>query len=299
MKVEVYRTPDERFVGLPGYDFEPHYLELSGDLAGLRLHYVDEGEGDPILMLHGEPTWSFLYRKMIAPLKDKNRVIAPDYIGFGRSDKVTDPDWYTYDRHCDSIRQLIESLDLGNITVVVQDWGGPIGLRLAMDMSDRFARIVMLNTGLFRPGGNWPSPAWLAFRDFTMKDPDFPVGFIIQGATTTDLGEDVIAGYEAPYPTVESKAGTLAFPAMMPVAEDSLGAKEMSAAREELTRWEKPALVAFSDSDPIFPLRSGERWAERIPGAADFVLIEGASHFLQEDKGEVIAEHVERFLAST
>ncbi len=296
---KVYRTPDERFVGLPDYDFEPHYLDLAGDLEGLRLHYMDEGEGEPILLLHGLPTWSFLYRKMIPPLKANNRVIAPDYIGFGRSDKVTDLGWYTYDRHCDSIRHLIESLDLTSITVVVQDWGGPIGLRLAMDMPERFARVVMLNTGLYRSGGNWPSPAWLAFRDFTMSDPDFPVGPLIQGATTTDLGEDVIAGYEAPYPTVESKAGTLAFPAMMPIADDSVGAAEMAAARSALELWDKPALVAFSDSDPIFPPRSGERWAERIPGAGDFVLIEGASHFLQEDQGEVIAEHILRFLAAT
>lgn len=294
--VKLVRTPDERFEGLPGYPWEPNYLQLTGDLDGLRLHYLDEGRGDPILLLHGEPSWSYLYRKMIPALSKAGRVIAPDYIGFGRSDKVTDTEWYTYARHLDSIEQVITALDLRNISVVVQDWGGPIGLRLATTLSDRFARIVILNTGLFRPGGNWPGPAWLAFRDFVVANPDFPVGLMIEGATSTDLPPEVVAAYEAPYPTIESKAGTIAFPLIMPVSEDSVGAEEMWEARQALDQWNRPVLVAFSDSDPIFPPSSGQKWAERIPGAEPFVLIEGASHFLQEDQGETIADEIVRFM---
>jgi haloalkane dehalogenase len=294
--VDAFRTPDDRFAGLPGYGFDPHYLELGGDLAGLRMHYVDEGDGDPIVMLHGEPTWSFLYRKMIPPLAEIGRAIAPDLIGFGRSDKPTEIDWYTYDRHCDAIVQMIEALDLHNITLVVQDWGGPIGLRVAVEHPDRFARLVILNTGVFRMGPNWPNPAFVAWREFAVKNPDLPIGFLVNGATTTDLPEEVVAGYEAPFPNVESKAGAASFPLLVPLTAEDPGAATMAAVRDALEKWEKPALVAFSDSDPIFPQRAGERLAERIPGAVGFVPIEGAAHFLQEDKGEVIASHMVEFL---
>ena len=293
---DVYRTPDERFEGLPGYSFEPHYFDPAGDLDGLRMHYVEEGSGDPVLLLHGEPTWAYLYRRMIPILAENSRVIAPDFIGFGRSDKPTDIGWYTYDRHCDSIVQLVEELDLKDITIVVQDWGGPIGLRVATQNSDRFARLVILNTGIFRPGPGWPTKGFMAWRDFAERNPDLPIGFVIQGATTTDLPDDVIAGYEAPWPTPESKAGTAAFPLIVPLTEDDPGAKEMAVVREELDRWEKPTLVAFSDSDPVFPQKAGARMAERIPGAVPFLPIEGAAHFLQEDKGEDIARHINDFV---
>ena len=285
---DVYRTPDERFDGLPGYDFAPHYLELDGDLDGLRMHYLDEGEGDPILLLHGEPTWSFLYRKMIPSLNRHFRVIAPDYVGFGRSDKPTDRDWYSYERHVDSIVQLIEALDLMEITVVVQDWGGPIGLRCAVEHEKRFAKLVILNTGVMQPGPNWPSEAFLSWRNYAERNPDLDVGFIVQASTVTELTDDVLRGYTAPWPTPESKAGVAAFPLLVPLSEDDPGAAEMIRTGDALIRWPKPALVAFSDSDPIFPQRAGERMASRIPGA-NFVPIEGASHFLQEDKGEEIA----------
>ena len=296
---DVFRTPDDRFTGLPGYDFEPHYVALAGDLAGLRMHHVDEGSGDPILMLHGEPTWSFLYRKMIPKLTTVGRTIAPDLIGFGRSDKPTDRDWYTYDRHCDAVVQLIEHLDLTGMTIVVQDWGGPIGLRVAVEHPDRFARLVILNTGVFRVGPNWPTPGFAAWREFAVKNPDLPIGFVVKGATATELSEDVIAGYEAPFPTVESKAGAAAFPLLVPITADDPGAATMAEVRNAIERWDKPALVAFSDSDPIFPQRAGERLAERIPGAGQFVPIEGAAHFLQEDKGEVIADRIVEFLSVT
>ena len=293
---DVFRTPDDRFAGLDGYGFEPHYRDLSNDLAGLRMHYVDEGSGPTIVLLHGEPTWAYLYRKMIPALAQGHRVLAPDFIGFGRSDKVTDIGWYSYDRHVDSLRQLVEGLELRDITLVVQDWGGPIGLRVAIENEDLFARLVILNTGVFRPGPNWPSPGFMAWRNFAERNPDLPVGFVIQGATTTELPDSVIAGYEAPFPNPASKAGAAAFPLLVPLTEDDSGAKEMGAVREALTRWEKPTLVAFSDSDPVFPQRAGERLAERIPGAERFVPIAGAAHFLQEDKGEEIARLVADWL---
>jgi haloalkane dehalogenase len=263
------------------------------------MHYVDEGSGEPILLMHGEPTWSYLYRKMVPPLATANRVVAPDFVGFGRSDKVTDIGWYSYNRHCDSIVQLIESLDLTNITIVVQDWGGPIGLRVALEHPDRFARLVILNTGVFRPGPGWPTEGFMAWRNFAEKNPDMPIGFVIQGATTTELTERVVAGYEAPYTDAASKAGAAAFPLIVPLTEDDPGAKEMAEVRAALDRWEKPALVAFSDSDPVFPQKAGERMAERIPGAVDFAPISGASHFLQEDKGEEIADRILGFLRAT
>ena len=295
---QVFRTPDERFGDLDGYRYEPHYLELTGELAGLRVHYVDEGSGAAILLLHGEPTWAYLYRKMIPALSRAGRVLAPDYIGFGRSDKVTDIGWYSYDRHVDSIVQFIEALDLRDITLVVQDWGGPIGLRAAVENEERFARLVILNTGIFRPGRNWPSAGFLAWRNFAERNPDLPIGFVMQGATTTELSDEVVAGYEAPFPTVASKAGAAAFPLLVPLTHNDPGAKEMAEVADHMRRWDKPALVAFSDSDPVFPLAAGERLAQRIPGAVGFVPITGAAHFLQEDKGEVIADKIVGFLGA-
>lgn len=262
------------------------------------MHYVDEGSGEPILLLHGEPTWAYLYRKMIPSLVPAGRVVAPDFIGFGRSDKPTERDWYTYDRHSDSLVQLIEALDLRDIAVVVQDWGGPIGLRVAVEHTDRFKRLVILNTGIFRPGPKWPSEEFLQWRNFAERNPDLPIGFVLQSATVTELADDVIAAYEAPFPTPESKAGAAAFPLLVPLTEDDPGAKEMGEVREALARWDRPALVAFSDSDPIFSLRGGERMADRIPGAGEVVPIEGAGHFLQEDKGEDVARVIQEFLQS-
>ena len=295
---EVFRTPDDRFEDLEGFPFAPHYLNLGGELDGLRMHYLDEGEGEPFLLLHGEPTWAYLYRKMIPPLATSGRVVVPDLIGFGRSDKPTDRGWYSYQRHCDAVLQLIEALDMREIRIVVQDWGGPIGLRVAIENEDRFAHLVILNTGIFRPGPRWPSPGFLAWRNFAEKNPDLPIGFVLQGATTTELSDEVIRAYEAPFPTPESKAGAAQFPLLVPIDASDPGAEEMGLVADALARWTKPVLVAFSDSDPVFPLRAGEKLAERIPGAVGFVPIRGASHFLQEDRGEEIAEHVLRFVQS-
>ncbi|MDP9067006.1 MAG: haloalkane dehalogenase [Actinomycetota bacterium] len=293
--MEIFRTDDARFEHLPGYDFDPHYLDLGGALDGLRMHYVDEGQGAPILLLHGEPTWAYLYRKMIPPLAEGARVVVPDLIGFGRSDKPTERDWYSYERHVDSIVQLIQHLDLQSITLVVQDWGGPIGLRVAVTHRDRFANLVILNTGIFRPGPNWPTEGFMRWRNFAERNPDLPVGFVLQGATSTDLSEEVIAAYEAPFPTAESKAGAAAFPLLVPLREGDPGAAEMAHTGDALEMWNKPALVAFSDQDPVFPQRAGEKLAQRIPSAI-FVPISGASHFLQEDKGQEIAALVRDWL---
>jgi haloalkane dehalogenase len=288
---EVFRTPDERFEDLPGYDFAPHWHEADG----LRLHYVDEGDGDPVVCFHGEPTWAFLYRKMLPGLRDGgHRVVCPDYAGFGRSDKPTDRGWYSYDRHVELMSSLLGSLDLRDATVVVQDWGGPIGLRWAVENAERVARLVILNTGLFT---GRVSKGFLAWRDFAERNPDLPVGFVIQGATSGELADEVLAGYEAPFPTPESKAGAAQFPLLVPTADDQPGAAEMRAVADELSRWEKPALVAFSDSDPVFPYpRAGEAFTGLVPGAGDQIRVEGAAHFLQEDRGERIAEEVLAFL---
>ena len=305
--MDLFRTPDERFEGLPGYDFEPHYAELNG----LRLHYVDEppqtGRSSPsaaerpratVVCFHGEPTWAFLYRKMLPPLVEAgHRVISPDYAGFGRSDKPTDRGWYTYDRHCELVGQLLGGLDLGDVTVVVQNWGGPIGLRWAVENADRVRALVILNTGLFT---GRVSKGFRAWRDFAERNPDLPVGFIIQSATTTELPDEIVAGYEAPFPNAASKAGVAQFPLLVPMSEDDPMAAQQREMAEELGRWQKPALLAFSDSDPVFPFpKAGERFIEWIPGVSDQVRIEGAAHFLQEDRGERIAAELLRFLEAS
>jgi haloalkane dehalogenase len=291
--LEVFRTPDERFSELPGYAFEPRYAEVDG----LRLHYLDEGDGDPIVCFHGEPTWSYLYRKMIPPLVAAgHRVIAPDYAGFGRSDKPTSRSWYTYDRHVELVTKLLEQVDVRGATAVVQDWGGPIGLRWAVENADRVGGLVILNTGLFT---GRVSKGFMAWRDFAEKNPDLPVGFVIQGATTTELSDEIVAAYDAPFPNAESKAGAAQFPLLVPIEEGATGAGEMREVADALGRWDKPALVAFSDSDPVFPYpRSGERFVEWIPSVSEQVKIEGAAHFLQEDRGEQIAGEILRFLDS-
>jgi len=289
--MNVFRTPDERFANLPGYTFEPHYA----DVGGLRMHYLDEGHGDPFVCFHGEPSWAYLYRKMLPPLvAGGHRVICPDLAGFGRSDKPTDRSWYSYDNHLDQVTGVLAGLDLSEATVVVQDWGGPIGLRWAVENSDRVARLVILNTGLFGAG---VSEGFMAWREFAERNPDLPVGFVLQSATSTELPDEVVAAYEAPFPSPESKAGAAQFPLIVPLERDSPGAAEMLAVVDALRVWEKPTLVAFSDEDPVFPYpAAGDEFTNLIPGAGEQVRIQGASHFLQEDRGEHIAEHVLRFV---
>jgi haloalkane dehalogenase len=292
--MDVFRTPDERFAGLPDYHFEPHYVEQDG----LRMHYVDEGGGAPVLLLHGEPTWAFLYRKIVPPLAGVGRVVAPDYFGFGRSDKPTRIEDYSYDFHYGSVARLARELDLRDATVVVQDWGGPIGFRLAVEEPERVGRLVILNTGI--GAGRAPSEEWLRFRAFVRRvGSDLVPGQLIRISAVTELAEEVVEAYNAPFPTPESKAGVLAFPEQVPVGPDHPNAARMLEIRAALEEWEKPTLVLFSDSDPIFTPTAAERLAGRIPGAGPAEIVAGAGHFLQEEKGEEIAGRIVRFLDET
>ncbi|MBA3433715.1 MAG: alpha/beta fold hydrolase, partial [Actinobacteria bacterium] len=268
--MESYRTPDKRFEGLPGYEFEPRYREQDG----LRMHYVEEGTGDPVLLLHGEPSWAFLYRKMIPTLAAVARVVAPDYFGFGRSDKPTRIEDYSYDFHYASIERLADELDLRETTVVVQDWGGPIGLRLAVERPDRVGRLVILNTGI--GAGRAPSPEWLRFRDFMRRvGTDLVPGQLVQISCVNELSEDVVEAYNAPFPTPESKAGVLAFPELVPTEIDHPSAAKMLEVRARLERWERPTLVLFSDLDRIFTPEAAERLAAWIPGAGPAEIVAG------------------------
>jgi haloalkane dehalogenase len=277
------RTPDELFADLPDFPFAPHWREFDG----LRLAHLDEGEGPPVLFVHGEPTWSFLWRNVIPPVRDAGfRCIAPDLPGFGRSDKPVDFDWYTYDRHSESVSALVEELDLHDATVVVHDWGGPIGLRVAVEHPDRITRMVILDTGLFT-GHQRMTDAWLAFRNFVERTEDLPVGFLVRGACKRDPGDEVIAAYEVPFPNAESKAGARAFPLMLPTAPDAPGAEAGQRVLEALRGDRRPKLVIWADSDPVLPLKTGHRLAEAL-GTEVAHVIEDASHFLQEDAGPQI-----------
>jgi haloalkane dehalogenase len=256
---------------------------------------VDEGDGAPILLLHGEPSWAFIYRNMILPLARVGRVVAPDYFGFGRSDKPTRVEDYSYDFHYRSIERLAGELDLRDATVVVQDWGGPIGFRLAVEQPERVGRLVILNTGI--GAGAAPSEEWLRFRDFVRRiGAELLPGQLIRISCVSEVDEDVVEAYNAPFPTPESKAGVLAFPELVPTDLDHPSAPAMLEVRAGLERWEKPALVLFSDSDPIFTPRAAERMAALVPGAGPAEIVEGAGHFLQEEKGEEIARRIVRFL---
>lgn len=281
--MDVFRTPDARFADLPGYAYAPHYVEVDG----LRLHHLDEGAGPTVLCFHGEPSWSYLYRHMLDDLVAAgHRVVCPDLVGFGKSDKPTDRGWYSYERHVDTVTRHLDQVDLADVTVVVQDWGGPIGLRWAVEHADRVGRLVILNTGLFT---GRVSKGFMAWREFAERTPDLPIGKIIQGATTTDLPDDIVAAYEAPFPAPESKAGAAMFPLLVPTEADAPGAAEMTTVMDALGRWDKPALVAFSDSDPVFPFpKAGDRFTDLIPTAGEQVCIDGAAHFLQEDRGPQI-----------
>jgi haloalkane dehalogenase len=259
------------------------------------MHYLDEGAGDPVLLLHGEPTWSYLYRRMIPPLAAVARVVAPDYFGFGRSDKPTDRAAYSYDAHYGSIERLAEELDLRDVTVVVQDWGGPIGLRLAVEHPERVARIVVLNTGV--GGGRAPSDVWLAFREVVRNaGPDFQPGRLVRRSLVRPVDDAVVAAYDAPFPTPESKTGPLEFPEQVPTEPDHPNTAPMMKVREALKEWRKRALVVFGDSDPIFPPAVAESIGRLIPGTTRVEIVENAGHFVQEDAGEEVAFHIERFL---
>ncbi len=290
---DAVRTPDELLQGLPDFPFEPHYREQDG----LRLAHIDEGEGPPVVFMHGEPTWSFLWRKVIGPVCDAGfRAIAPDLAGFGRSDKPIDVDWYTYDRHVAMIAPLLAQLDVKGATMVVHDWGGPIGLRLAVEHPDRFEKLVILDTGLFT-GHQRMTEAWLAFRDFVARTEDLPVGFLVRGACKNDPGEEVVAAYEAPFPSIDSKAGARAFPLIIPHSTDAPGAAAGQRVQDALAKDTRPTLMLWADSDPVLPLSVGERFAQVIKRDPPRV-IENASHFLQEDAGPEIGRLIAEWLTS-
>jgi haloalkane dehalogenase len=291
MSVDIVRTPEESLQGLPEFPFESSYREIDG----LRLAYLDEGDGRPVVFFHGEPTWSFLWRKVLPPVRDAGyRCIAPDYAGFGRSDKPTEIGWYTYDRHVELMSALLEQLDLRDATAVVHDWGGPIGLRLAVEHPERFSRIVVMDTGPFT-GHQRMSEAWLKFRDFVRDNEDLPIGVLVRGGCKSDPGDAVIAAYEAPYPNAESKAGARAFPLILPTEPDAPGAAEGKRVADALRTDARPKLLLWADSDPVLPFSVAERIAEQL----DFPVpraIAGAGHFLQEDAGEEIGRIVAEWL---
>jgi haloalkane dehalogenase len=296
--MEVLRTPDERFENLPGYEFEPQYVEI----GELRIHYLDEGPpgAAPVLLLHGEPSWCYLYRKMIPVITRAGlRAVAPDFAGFGLSDKPASRDDYSYQFHVDVMTAFVEGLDLRDVTLACQDWGGLIGLRVAAEHEGRFARIVAANT--FLPtGDDPPGEAFLRWQKFSQEVPELPVGRIVNGGCVTDLPPEVVAAYEAPFPEERYKAGARAFPALVPTRPDDPASGANRKAWEVLRRWEKPFLTAFSDSDPI--TRGGDRAFQRlVPGTKGqpHTTITGAGHFLQEDKGEELAAVVVGFIAAT
>jgi haloalkane dehalogenase len=259
------------------------------------MHYVEEGAGDPVLLLHGEPTWGFLYRRMIPTLARAGRVVVPDLFGFGRSDKPREQGSYSYDMHYGSIERFSLQLDLRASTLVVHDWGGPIGLRLAVEHPDRVARLVILNTGV---GVGAPSEPWLRFRELVRAvGPDFTASRLVQVACVDPLDDEAARGYDAPFPVAEAKAGALAFPELVPTEPDHPSAAAMLEVRDALSRWEKPTLVLFSNSDRVFSPAHAERMAAHIPGAAPAEIVAGAGHFLQEDRGEQIAERIARFMS--
>ena len=289
---DAIRTPDELLVDLPDFGFDPAYRQFEG----LRLAHLDVGSGKPVLFVHGEPTWSFLWRKVIPPVRDAGyRCIAPDLPGFGRSDKPTDIGWYTYDRHTAAVAALVEQLDLRDATVVVHDWGGPIGLRLAVEQADRIGQIVVLDTGLFT-GHQRMNEAWMAFRNFVERTEDLPVGLLVRRACARDPGDEVIAAYDAPFPNAPAKAGARAFPLILPLTPDAPGGPAGARVLEALRDDPRPKLFLWAESDPVIPLETGRRFAAALGGEIDHV-IAGASHFLQEDAGLEIGRLIADWLA--
>jgi haloalkane dehalogenase len=308
--MDVLRTPDDQFANLPAFAFEPHYAEVPADpenpaAGSLRVHYLDEtpeqaAPGEVIVCLHGEPSWSYLYRHMLPVFSAAGlRSVAPDLVGFGRSDKPVARTDYTYARHVAWMRSLLfDQLDLSGITLVCQDWGGLIGLRLVAEAPARFARVVAANT--FLPAGDPLGRGFEQWRQFSQEAEDFNVGAIIDMGTVTALDDDVRAAYDAPFPTDAYKAGARQFPMLVPDGPDAPGAADNRAAWEELEHFERPFLTAFSDADPVTggadrPLQ------ERIPGARGrtHTTITGGGHFLQEDQGPQLAETIVQFVHDT
>jgi len=294
--MEVLRTPEHRFADVPGYDHPPRYVEVdAGDgSAPVRMAYVDVGEaGAPVcLMLHGEPSWGFLYRRVVdAVVAAGYRAVVPDLIGFGRSDKPADPQDYTYARHVAWVRSFLHELALSGVTLLCQDWGGLIGLRIVGQQPERFAAVVAANT--FLPVGAPAPQAFLDWQRFSQEAHPFPVGFVLQNATETTLPPQVVAAYEAPFPDESFTAGARRFPMLVPTEPDDPGAVDNREAWPGLAAFDRPFVTAFSDGDPV--TRGGDRvLQERVAGAAGqpHVVLAGGGHFLQEDVGPQLAEVV-------
>jgi haloalkane dehalogenase len=296
--MEILRTPDDRFAALPGYAFEPHYAQIDE----MRMHYIDEGprDGRVVLCLHGEPSWSYLYRKMVPGLVAAGlRVVAPDLVGFGKSDKPASRDDYTFQRHVEWMAAFVDGLGLRDITLFIQDWGGLIGLRLVAEDSARYARVVASNT--FLPTGDQkPSEAFLAWRAFSQSTPQFPIGQIVGRACARGVSPEVVAAYDAPFPEERYKAGARAFPLLVPISPDDPASAANRAAWEQLRRYTRPFLTAFGDSDPI--TRGADLLLQAaIPGAAGqpHTTVARGGHFIQEDAGEELAAIVSDFVART
>jgi haloalkane dehalogenase len=302
--METLRTPDEAFAALPDFPFEPHYVEVDdGEGGTLRVHHLDEGPADapPVLLMHGEPTWSFLYRHVVPTLVEAgHRVVAPDLVGMGRSDKPAEQSDHTYARHVEWMRQaLFDRLDLRDITYFGQDWGSLIGLRLVALDPDRYARVAIGNGGL--PTGHGPaSEAFLAWQKYSQETEHFPVGRLVDGGCTTSLAPEVVAAYDAPYPDDSYKAGVRIFPSLVPTSSDDPATPDQEAAWRVLERFEKPFLLCFSDSDPI--TKGGDApFLAKVPGAQGqaHTTIEGGGHFLQEDRGPELARVLVEFIEAT
>lgn len=300
--MKTLRTPDSRFADLPDYPFAPHYMTVrDADGTELRLHYVDEGPRNaaPVLLMHGEPSWSFLYRKMITGLAAKgHRAVAPDLIGFGKSDKPTEQSDYTFERHVKWMSDWLVAMKLENITLFCQDWGGLIGLRLVAAFPERFARVVVGNTGL--PVGTGMTDGFKQWLNFSQSVPELPIGEILAMGTKNGLSDAVKAAYVAPFPDETYKAGARRFPALVPVTPEHGSVAENKAAWEVLGRFNKPFLTAFSDSDPV--TKGGERvFQERVPGTKGqpHTIVKDAGHFLQEDASGELVDIIHRFITST
>jgi haloalkane dehalogenase len=300
--MKALRTPDERFQNLPGYNFAPHYAEIpDGEGGTLRVHYIDEGPRDArdvLLLMHGEPSWCYLYRKMVPILAAAgHRVIAPDLIGFGRSDKPDKRTDYTYQHHVDWMTSFIKAIDLQHATLVGQDWGGLIGLRLAAEHTERFAHIVAANT--FLPTGDRPAgEAFLRWQQFSQNTPNFDAGWIVNSGCSTDLSDEIKAAYNAPFPDDTYKEGARQFPLLVPTSPDDPAAAANRKAWEVLNKWEKPFLCAFGDSDPV--TKGGDRaFIAAVPGTKNqpHTTIAGGGHFIQEDRGEELAKVIVDWLA--
>jgi haloalkane dehalogenase len=290
---DAIRTPDEVLAGLPEFAFDSQFRQYDG----LRLAHLDEGSGAPVVFLHGEPTWSFLWRRVIPPVRDAGyRCIAPDLPGFGRSDKPVDIGWYSYDRHTHCVSTLLEELDIRGSSIVVHDWGGPIGLRVAVEQPERVGRLVILDTGLFT-GRQRMADAWMQFRDFVARTEDLPVGLLVRRACRRDPGDEVSRAYDAPFPSPQAKAGARAFPLILPTSPEMPGAREGDRVLTALRSDTRPKLVLWADSDPVLPLDTGRRFAKAL-GTEVHHVVPDASHFLQEDAGPEIGRLIADWLRS-